>query len=59
MPADAAQGSQGHTVRRFIRASVLAAHHNVWWSFANEYDLMRAKTTQDWDAYFQLVQAGA
>ena len=34
----------------------LAAFANVWWSFANEYDLMPAKTLADWDDYFRLVQ---
>ena len=34
----------------------LAAYRNIWWSFANEYDLMKAKTIADWDRYFQLVQ---
>src|SRR5581483_853597 len=27
----------------------LAAFRNVWWSIANEYDLVRAKTMSDWD----------
>lgn len=34
----------------------LAALRNVWWSFANEYDLMLGRTTADWDHYFKLVQ---
>ena len=28
-----------------------AAYRNVWWSLANEYDLMRAKTLADWERY--------
>jgi hypothetical protein len=35
----------------------LAAFRNLWWSFANEYDLFQNRTTEDWDHYFQLVQA--
>jgi hypothetical protein len=35
----------------------LSAFRNVWWSFANEYDLMKGRTMADWDRYFQLVQA--
>ena len=35
----------------------LAAFRNVWWSFANEYDLMKAKTIADWDRYFRVVQS--
>lgn len=46
------------TDERYLRYIVarLAAYRNVWWSFANEYDLMRTKTMLDWDRYFQLVQ---
>ncbi len=40
---------------RYIVAR-LAAYHNVWWSMANEYDLIRSKTDADWDRMFQLVQ---
>ncbi len=35
----------------------VAAFRNVWWSFANEYDLMFERTMADWDHYFKLVQA--
>jgi hypothetical protein len=35
----------------------LAAFRNVWWSIANEYDLVRAKTMSDWDRFFRIVQA--
>lgn len=43
---------------RYLRYLVarLAAYRNVWWSFANEYDLMQTKTAQDWDRFFKLVQ---
>ncbi len=34
----------------------LAAFRNVWWSFANEYDLFVGRTMDDWDHYMQLVQ---
>jgi len=40
---------------RYIVAR-LAAYRNVWWSFANEYDLMKSKTMADWDRFFQIVQ---
>lgn len=33
----------------------LAAYRNVWWSFANEYDLMKEKTTADWERLAQIV----
>lgn len=34
----------------------LAAYRNVWWSMANEFDLMKAKTEADWDRFFRIVQ---
>ena len=40
---------------RYIVARV-AAYNNVWWSMANEFDLMDAKTEDDWDRFFQIVQ---
>jgi hypothetical protein len=42
---------------RYIRYVVarLAGYRNVWWSMANEYDMMHAKKTADWDRIFQLV----
>lgn len=43
---------------RYLRYAVarLAAYRNVWWSMANEYDLMETKTGADWDRFFQIVQ---
>ena len=43
---------------RYLRYVVarLAAYRNVWWSMANEFDLMSAKTEQDWDRFFRIVQ---
>lgn len=43
---------------RYIRYLVarLAAFRNVWWSMANEFDLMRKKKLSDWDRYFQLFR---
>lgn len=40
---------------RYLTARI-SAFRNVWWSFANEYDLMFNRTTADWDHYFKLVQ---
>lgn len=35
----------------------LAAYRNVWWSMANEYDLMlQNKPMEQWDKFFQIVQ---
>jgi hypothetical protein len=42
---------------RYLRyvVSRLAAFRNVWWSLANEYDYMAAKTEDDWERMGQLV----
>lgn len=32
-----------------------SAFHNVWWSFANEYDLMRDKTQEDWERFAGII----
>lgn len=51
MPAEANE--------RFLRYIVarLAAYRNVWWSMANEFDFIKSKSMEDWDRYFQVVQA--
>ena len=43
---------------RYIRYAVarLAAFRNVWWSLANEYDIMPAKNESDWDRFFQIIR---
>jgi hypothetical protein len=43
---------------RYLRyvAARLSAYRNVWWSMANEYDLMKEKTMADWDRFFRIVQ---
>ncbi|MCM1188976.1 MAG: DUF5605 domain-containing protein [bacterium] len=33
----------------------LSAYRNVWWSFANEYDLIKSKTVEDWEQYAKTV----
>ncbi len=42
---------------RYVRyiAARLSAYRNVWWSLANEYDLLRNKREADWDAIFHVV----
>ena len=39
-----------YTVRR------LAASSNVWWALANEYDLVWAKTSADWERIAQIIE---
>ena len=43
---------------RYLRYTVarLAAYRNVWWSLANEWDLVKTKTLPDWDRFFRIVQ---
>ena len=35
--------------------SRLSAFRNVWWSLANEYDLLPAKTMEDWEHYASIL----
>ncbi len=39
---------------RYIIAR-FAAYRNVWWSLANEYDLLRKKTLADWERYAAIL----
>lgn len=39
---------------RYLIARI-AAYRNVWWSMANEYDIM-GKTDKEWDDLFRLIQ---
>jgi hypothetical protein len=50
MPSDANDRYLRYTVAR------LAAFRNVWWSLANEWDLVKTKTAADWDRFFRIVQ---
>ena len=34
-----------------------SAFRNVWWSLANEFDLMPWKSVEDWDSYARIVMA--
>ena len=42
---------------RYVRYVVarLSAYRNVWWSMANEFDILK-KSDEDWDRLFQVVQ---
>lgn len=40
---------------RYVTAR-LSAYRNVWWSLANEFDILEHKTDADWDRLFQVVQ---
>ncbi len=32
-----------------------AAYRNVWWSLANEYDILKAKALSDWEGYADIL----
>lgn len=36
-------------------AARFSAYRNVWWSLANEYDLMAHKTLQDWERFAAII----
>ena len=35
--------------------SRFSAYRNIWWSLANEYDLLTEKTQEDWERYAQII----
>jgi hypothetical protein len=43
---------------RYLRYVVarFSAFRNVWWSLANEYDLLKSKTSTDWDRYARILE---
>lgn len=49
MPAEVDDRYLRYVIARF------SAYRNVWWSLANEYDLMQAKTAKDWDRYARIL----
>lgn len=49
MPREADDLYWKYVIARF------AAYRNVWWSLANEYDLLFAKTLEDWEHYAHLL----
>ncbi len=60
-PYDKAHGYNDMTAaedEHYLRYIVarLSAYRHVWWSMANEFDLIRTKTTADWDRVFQVVR---
>jgi hypothetical protein len=40
---------------RYVLAR-MSAYRNIWWSMANEYDLMKTKSVQDFDRLFHIVE---
>jgi hypothetical protein len=52
--ADMGAGNDDSYLRYLVAR--LASLPNVWWSMANEHDLMRAKTTADWERLAGIVR---
>jgi hypothetical protein len=50
LPADVNDRYLRYVIARF------AAFRNVWWSLANEWDLVKTKTLADWDRFFRILQ---
>ena len=48
MPREADDLYWNYVIARF------SSFRNVWWSLANEYDILKAKTTEDWEHYASL-----
>jgi len=40
---------------RYVLAR-MSAYRNIWWSLANEFDLMKTKSVQDFDRFFHIVE---
>jgi len=43
---------------RYLRYVIarMSAYRNIWWSLANEWDFMKAKSRQDFDRFFHIVE---
>lgn len=50
MPSEADDRYLRYVIARF------SAYRNIWWSLANEYDLMKQKSTSDFDRFFHIVE---
>lgn len=50
MPAEVDDRYLRYVIARF------SAYRNVWWSLANEYDLLKFKTNTDWDSYVRILE---
>ncbi|MCL2222719.1 MAG: DUF5605 domain-containing protein [Oscillospiraceae bacterium] len=46
-----------HRYLKYLTAR-LSCFPNIWWSLANEYDLLRHLTEQDWESFAKIIQEG-
>lgn len=51
MPREVDELYLSYVARRY------SAYKNIWWSLANEYDLMPQKTLEDWREYARIIMA--
>jgi hypothetical protein len=47
--------ARNHRYLKYLTAR-LSCFPNLWWSLANEYDLLRHLTEQDWDGFARIIQ---
>ena len=47
--------TRNHRYLKYLTAR-LSCFPNIWWSLANEYDLLRHLTEQDWDGFARLIK---
>ncbi|MCK4748361.1 MAG: DUF5605 domain-containing protein, partial [Bacteroidales bacterium] len=52
------QSMDGATDRFYLEYVIarFASFRNVWWSLANEYDLMDHKNMDDWDRFYKIIR---
>jgi hypothetical protein len=50
MPAEVDDRYLRYVIARF------SAFRNVWWSLANEFDLLKSKTNTDWDRFARIIE---
>ncbi len=50
MPSDADDRYLKYVLAR------MSAYRNIWWSLANEFDLMKEKSVEDFDRFFHIVE---
>ncbi|MFT3997039.1 MAG: DUF5605 domain-containing protein [Asticcacaulis sp.] len=53
--SDQSRAHDEHYLRYLIAR--LSAYRNVWWSAANEYDLIKTKTIADWDHLLKFIRS--
>lgn len=45
---------QNELYLRYVTAR-FSAYRNIWWALANEYDILKHKSVEDWDRYAEII----